>query len=524
VTIGNVRRGVWIAALASVACGEVTIHLLPGLGQDGGASDAATSIDPSAEAAHQRADDALATLLLNFLPTISSPTGYDGALGMYWDAVFDAADRRGANAFPGTAQMFFDIQRKRLWLGTSYEAEAAIALALLHGSATTNNEDYLTQAQTIYADIMGGWDTSCCGAHPGGIWSTRGVSDGGAPTDKTAVANLPAVIAGARLYTATGNATYLAFATQVLDYWTANMIDLPTGHVFDRIHNDGTVDATSSFTYDHGFFIGAIVELARASGDSKRIPLAQTVARYILANEVAATSLGPVLNDHPCTATSATFKGVAARYLGELFEADPSHTEYRNLLVQSAEGAWSLGRDPASGDISCGWTGPPDASAPDPHSLGSAAVALAAAAEALGPGAHRPPLTYEAEEGNLHGVSPGRIGLGHDNPGYTGWGYVAGWGFDGESVDIPVIVPAAGSYQITMRYATGADAIRVLSVNGVLAASSIAFPSTGGYGTYARVQATVALISGANEITLAYSAAGGSIGYLNFDQIVLTPR
>jgi predicted alpha-1,6-mannanase (GH76 family) len=510
-----------IAALASAGCGEVAIHLLGGLGQD---SDAAISIDRSVEAAHQRADGALATLLLNFLPTISSPTNYDGALGMYLDAVFDAVDRRGGNAFRGTAQMFFDLQSAPGWLWTSYEEEAAFALALLHGYATTNNALYLAQALNIYVDMMSAWDTTCCGAHPGGIWSAPGASDGGARTYKTAAANLPAVIAGARLYSATGNATYLTFATQVLDYWTTYMIDLPTGHVFDRIQNDGTVDTTSSFTYDQGWFIGAIVELARASGDSKRIPLAQTAAQYILANEVAATSLGPVLTDQGCGGASATFKGVAARYLGELFQADPSHTEYRNLLVQSAEAAWTLGRNPANGDISCEWGGRSDASAPDPQPLGSAAVALAAAAEALGPGIHRTPLTYEAEEGNLHGrIVPGLIGLGHNNPGYTGWGYINGWGSEGESVDFPVIVPAAGTYEIAMRYGASGDAIRALAVNGALAASSIAFPSTGGYGNYASVKAQVTLISGPNKITIAYSAASGSSGYVNLDQIVLTP-
>jgi hypothetical protein len=518
-TIGSVRRGISIAAFATAACTDVTIHLLRGLGQDSGTSDAGTSLDPSAEAAHLRADEALATELLNFLPAISSSTAYDAALGMYLDAVFDAADRRGNNAFAGTAQMFFELQGGRGWLGTSHEAEAAFALALLHGYATTKDQRYLAQAKTIYADLMSGWDTTCCGAHPGGIGATRGVSDGGGPTAKTASANLPVAIAGARLYTATGDATYLTFATQVLDYWTTFMIDRATGHVFDQIESDGTVDTTSSFTYDHGFFIGAVVELARASGDYSGIPLAHTVAHYVLGNEVAATSLGTVLTDAPCTAASATLKGVAARYLGELLQLDPSQTEYRDLLVRSAEAAGTLGRDPASGDISCDWAGPFDATTADPHSLGSAAVALAAAAEALGPGAQRPPLTYEAEEGDLHGV-----GVGHDKPGYTGWGYVVGWGADGESVSFPVIVPAGRSYEITMRYGTPDHAIRALSVNGAPLASSFAFPSTGDYETYATVQAIVALVGGENEISLAYSAAGGSTGYLNLDQIVLMPR
>ena len=29
---------------------------------------------------------------------------------------------------------------------------------------------YLNQAKFVFADIMMGWDTTCCGANPGGIW------------------------------------------------------------------------------------------------------------------------------------------------------------------------------------------------------------------------------------------------------------------------------------------------------------------------------------------------------------------
>ena len=71
---------------------------------------------------------------------------------------------------------------------------------------------------------------------------------------------------------------------------------------------------------------------------------------------------------------------------------------------------------------------------------------------------------YEAEEGNLHG-----IGLEAKYPGFKGWGYLAGWGQDGQSVDVFVDAPVAGEYVVAMRYATAGDAVRTISVAGNVA-------------------------------------------------------
>ena len=117
----------------------------------------------------------------------------------------------------------------------------------------------------------------------------------------------------------------------------------------------------------------------------------------------------------------------------------------------------------------------------------------------------------------MHGV-----GLEATHSGFSGWGYLAGWGSDGQSVDILVDAPKAGSYTATMRYATGDAASRAISVNGTSVNAKLAFPSTGNYDTYATVTQSLTLTAGRNTITVAFSAAAGSGGYLNLDRIQLT--
>ena len=477
-------------------------------------SDVSAPVNPAAEAMQTRADQALSALMLNFWPSLrSNTTVYDWMYAHYWDAVLDATERRGTNAFSGTARMFFELQAERGWLDGFYDDENWITLALLHAYKVTGDATYLNQAKVVFADIMKAWDTTCCGAHPGGLWWEKPT------TGKVTAINAGAVISASRLYEDTNDASYLAFATKAYDYWSTYMVDATSGHVYDDINNAGVINTTWSFTYNEGLFIGAVVELAQATGDTSNMPLAHQVATYMMSHEIETTPQGTILSDGQCGGDAEMFKGIGARYLRELYETDTSHTEYRDFLERSGDAAWTLARDPSSGDISCDWAGPYDPTTGVVGSLGSGAIALAAAAEALGPGAQRPSQAYEAEEGDLHG-----IGLEASYAGFSGWGYLAGWNGDGQSVDFLVDVPSAGQYQLAWRYAASSDAQRALSVNGQLLDASIAFANSGGYTNYLTTTTTATLPQGRSTVTLAFSSAQGSSGYLNLDRLQLTAQ
>jgi predicted alpha-1,6-mannanase (GH76 family) len=428
----------------------------------------------------------------------------------YWDAVLDATERRGPNAFSGAVKMFYELQQKRGWLDNFYDDENWITLALLHSYRVTKDPTYLNQAKTVYADIMKAWDTTCCiPGHLGGLFWEKPM------TNKVTAINAGAVISASRLYEDTSDMTYLNFAKQVFAFWSANMVDMTTGHVYDGMDNTGTINMSWNFTYNEGLFIGAVVELAKATGDNSNLPLAHKVAGYMMAKETETTSEGTILSDGKCSGDGEMFKGIGARYLGELYAADPSHTEYRDFLQRSADAAWTLARDSMTGNISCDWMGPYDSATGVQGSMGSAAIGIAAAAEALGPGTQRPPLEYEAEEGDLHG-----IGVEAKYTGFSGWGYVAGWGSSGQSVDLLVNVPSTGNYQLEFQYATSDMAVRSVSVDGTTVSGSVAFPSTGGYTTYKAVDLTTSLSAGAHVVNVAFGSSGA--GYVNLDRLRLT--
>ncbi|RYG65756.1 hypothetical protein EON77_18155, partial [bacterium] len=354
--------------------------------------------------------------------------------------------------------MFLDVLNKRGMHTDFYDDENWYTLALVRSYKLTKNREFLDKATTTFADIMGAWDETCCGPNKGGLWWNR------SKTSKVTAINAGAVVSASLLYEATKDTKYLEFAKKAFAYWATHMVDRATGHVYDGISSAGELNTTWHFTYNEGLFIGACVNLARVTNDPAPIELAHKVAAYMLRENGQKLPNGKtILSDGKCADDGNGFKGIGARYLGELYAVDPSHSEYLDALVASADAAYDLARDPATGVVTCDWAGPYEADAKKSNgaSTSSAAVGLAAAAKALGVATPRLATKYEAEEGNLRGA----MGLEAKYAGFSGWGYVAGWGADG-AVDVLVDVPESGDYVIDLRYSTGPDAHRALAIDG----------------------------------------------------------
>jgi predicted alpha-1,6-mannanase (GH76 family) len=490
---------------------------------DGSVADASVEAAADAAAADQaqaRADAAVEAMLLAFwdggAEYLDATQGTAGTTGYWtfaqaWDAVLDAVERHGDGRFTGTLRTFYNAQNAIGWSRTYYDDENWMTLALIRAFDLTNESMYLDEAKTLYADIMSAWDTTCCGSTPGGIWWST------AHDSKVTAINAGAVVSGARLYERTQDASYLTFAQQAFTYWSANMVDPTTHHVYDNISSAGAKNTSWKFTYDEGLMIGACVELAKATGDMSTLALADETAGFMLASETETTPGGTILTDGSntsCAGDCMQFKGIGARYLAGLYAADTSHSEYLALLTRSADSAWNVARDTTSGLFGVDW----GAAIVPPAQLdatSSAAMTLARVAALEGPAPADPANTYEAEEGVLHSV-----GLEATQGAFDGWGYVAGWNADGQWVDFLVDAPSDGIYDVTFRYAAGAgDASRYLYVNGSTVAENLAFPSTGAWGTYATQTGSVAMTHGVNTVSLIYSSSMGSTNYLNLDQL-----
>jgi predicted alpha-1,6-mannanase (GH76 family) len=474
---------------------------------------------------HRRADAALEALMLHYWKqddaylAIASPQ--TSKLAGYWifaqgfDVVLDGVERSLGKRFRGTLETFYEAQNARGWSADFYDDENWMALALMRAFDLTGNTAYLARSEALFTDIMAAWDTTCCGAKPGGVWWDR------AHTQKATASNEGAVVTGARLFEHTKKTAYLDFAKQVHAYWVANMIDPATHQVTDHIAPGGAL-TKYKFTYNEGLAVGACVALAHATGDTSYLGLAHDVAGFMLAKESAPSPLGPVLFDGvaaACTGDCAQFKGIGARYLGLLYETDKTKTAYRDLLDTSGEAIWTLARDPQTELFGVDWVGPSSSRGPL-EATSSAAQGLHVAAQLAGKGPAAPPAgVYQAEEAVLH-----HLGLEAQNGGFEGWGYVAGWNKDAQWVDFRISVATAGNYDLELRYAAGAgDASRLVFVNGQNLVDNEPFPSTGSWTSYGlQAVVNVPLPAGESVMSVIFNGSLGSKSFLNLDRLAVT--
>ncbi len=127
---------------------------------------------------------------------------------------------------------------------------------------------------------------------------------------------------------------------------------------------------------------------------------------------------------------------------------------------------------------------------------------------------------YELEDGQLTGGAQ----FDTEHAGYSGTGYVSGYGTVGASMTVDVNAANAGDYRLALRYANGPnpfDGPKTISlvVNGE--SRQITLPATGAWPNYQLFVDTVTLDAGANTIELRY--AEGDDGHVNLDSLRLAP-
>jgi PKD repeat protein len=127
---------------------------------------------------------------------------------------------------------------------------------------------------------------------------------------------------------------------------------------------------------------------------------------------------------------------------------------------------------------------------------------------------------YELEDGVLTGGAQ----FDTEHAGYTGTGFVSGFGTVGASVKIEANAPKAGDYRMALRYTNGPnpfDGPKTVSliVNGQ--SRQITLPAGGAWTNYRLYVDTVTLDAGANTIEIKH--AEGDDGHVNLDSLRLAP-
>jgi predicted alpha-1,6-mannanase (GH76 family) len=427
------------------------------------------------------------------------PTGWWNSANAL-EATIDYSARTGTPTYMNVIANTFARNNTNGFLNQFFDDEGWWALAWLKAFDLTKDRRYLAAAQRIFDDMCRGWDATC----GGGIWWNK-------PHDKkNAIANELFLTVAARLHArAPGNGASgspLDWAQRTWTWFDASGMINATNLINDGLTPTCTNDGKETWTYNQGVILGGLIALNAANGDATLLRRAQDIANAAIAN----LTVGGILHEpaQDLGIDGPQFKGVFVRNLSELY-AKTSDPAYRDFILVNANAMWSRSRN---ADCACGavWQGPFDKA--DGTRQGSALDLLNAALPFDTPG-----TTYQAESATLQDLSSEST-----HPDFHGTGYVAGWNRDGQAVSIGVDVPAAGLYDLVLRYAAVGDASRCVKVNGTIAAPNARFPATGDWSRWSTAAVYDApLDAGSNTITVALEGIHGNGGWLNLDELTV---
>lgn len=247
--------------------------------------------------------------------------------------------------------------------------------AWLRAYEATGDDAFLAAADRGFQDLTAGWDGTC----GGGVWWSED------KTYKNAITTGLFLLAAARLARLGRDASLAGgWAQRAWEWFDAiGLINR------DGLVNDGLTDCRNNggttWTYNQGIAISALVELWRLTGVPAHLQRAHVVASAATARLVHGS--GPILrepSEPDCDRDQQIFKGVLAQGLGRLCRADPAGSmEYVAVLTANADAVWRTARDRRDG-LGLVWRGPPGRVTPATHA--SATLLLGEVALLSNPG------------------------------------------------------------------------------------------------------------------------------------------
>ncbi|MFD2615033.1 glycoside hydrolase family 76 protein [Paenibacillus gansuensis] len=289
---------------------------------------------------------------------IPCPNGECNTVFHYWwmahavDVLTDGFKRTGEQRYADRLAALYDGLLKRnggVWPNELYDDMQWMALAWLRAYQATGVERYKGAALVLWEDIQTGWNDHCGG---GIAWQKSQLDYKNTP------ANAPAAILAARLYREFGRDEDLEWAKRIYAWQKANLVDPETGFVWDGMNRvgDGAIDKDWKFTYCQGVYVGAGVELYRATGERAYLDDAK---RSALAAEAELTDASSGVLPDEEDGDGGLFKGVLVRYWAELALEEPASSEAAALIERNAAALWTSGRDASRTVFSTDWTAAP---------------------------------------------------------------------------------------------------------------------------------------------------------------------
>ncbi|MFS0725721.1 glycoside hydrolase family 76 protein [Paenibacillus sp. 1P07SE] len=275
------------------------------------------------------------------------PGGDCNTIFHYWwmahavEALTDGLERTGEQYYKDRLSQLYEGLLARnggAWPNKLYDDMEWMAIGWLRAYRATGEERYKAAALLLWDDIQTGWND-----HMGGgiAWQKTQLDYKNTP------ANAPAAILAARLYDAFGDPEDLAWAKKIYHWLREALVDPQTGFVWDGMNRlqDGGIDKDWKFTYCQGVYIGAAVELYRLTGDLQYKADAERTWQAAIA-EIARPDDG--LFPPEGTGDGGLFKGIFARYAGQLALLPDAETDAAEVLFANARTLWEQGRGGAA--------------------------------------------------------------------------------------------------------------------------------------------------------------------------------
>lgn len=258
------------------------------------------------------------------------------------------------------------------FLNNYYDDEGWWALAWIRAFDLTGDPRYLTTAKAIFADLTGGWDTSC----NGGIWWSKD------RTYKNAIANELFLLVAIRLHQRTphdtGTGNYYTWALREWNWFSASGLINARHLVNDGLTSACQNNGQTTWTYNQGVILGGLIELYKYSGDSNYLTTAIQIANAAITNLSDANGiLHEPCESGGCGGDGPQFKGIFLRYLALLYD-ETRLAVYGTFLFNNAHAIWNSDRN-AANQLGLVWSGPFDSA--DAARQSSALAPIAALAE-----------------------------------------------------------------------------------------------------------------------------------------------
>ncbi|MFE5569550.1 MULTISPECIES: glycoside hydrolase family 76 protein [Amycolatopsis] len=205
----------------------------------------------------------------------------------------------------------------------------------------TGDPRYLSMATTIAAYVHQYWDPGTCG---GGVWWDR------ERTYKNAVTSGLYLRLAASVHRRTpGDSLWLQRSRTAADWYLASGMINAAGLVNDGLTRDCRNNGQTVWTYNQGLGIGGLVEIWRATGETRWLDAARRLGDAAV-NGTVLTKNGVLtescdIGQNSCDDNQKQFKGSFMRFLADLAAATNS-TAYRDYTRRQADTLWASARDP----------------------------------------------------------------------------------------------------------------------------------------------------------------------------------